>query len=482
MMRAAKARRIATSRLGPFVARRRARRVDLPLSTWDLSIGSTGTLWSGDVDLAALARSEGTPLHVARADLLDRNALAALAPASAPHTRGADIFYSYKTNPVPGVLRRLHASGVGAEVISPFELWLASRLGVPPERVIYNGPAKSTDSVRDAIRRDLYLVNANSATEVALIGRLAADERRTVNLGIRVALPDMWGGQFGIASGSPHLVSAVRQALNEPFVDLRGLHFHRGLTIRHRETMDAYVQGVVTLCDSLRTATGWHPAVLDIGGSLASPTVAPIPPWEFRLNRALGTDLLPPDPADCVSVAEASKLATAAIRSHFDAGGLSAPAVILEPGRALTGDAQFLLTSVVDVKDDGGLSHAVLDAGINVAEPVRGEYHQVFSVSAPAAHRETAYRLVGPICTPADVLYNNWRLPRLEPGHVLAVMDSGAYFVPFSTSFSFPKPAIVLQDGARITTLRRRETYADIVAVDGLNATDEPRRARRSSP
>jgi diaminopimelate decarboxylase len=471
----ARLRRIAKTSLGPLVARRRPRRVDLPVDTWGLSIGSNGTLWSGKVDLAALARREGTPLHVARADLLDRNASAALAPTRASPPAGADIFYSYKTNPVPGVLRRLHAGGVGAEVISAYELWLAGRLGVPPRRVIYNGPAKSTESLRTAISDGVFLVNANSASEVTLIARLAADERRTVNLGIRVALPGMWGGQFGIASGSEQLAAAVQFALGEPFVELRALHFHRGLTIRDRDTLSTYVDGIVGLCDSLRGATGWHPAILDIGGSLALPTVAPIPVRQFRLNRAVGSDLLAPDVTDCVSVADASRLAVSAIGTHFTGTGLDRPAVILEPGRALTGDTQFLLTSVVDVKDDGGLAHAVLDAGINVAEPVRSEYHQIFSVSAPSAPPTTPYRLVGPICTPADVLYNNWRLPALAPGHVLAVMDSGAYFVPFSTSFSFPKPAIVMQDGDRITTLRQRETFADLVVQDELTAIDEPR-------
>ena len=62
-----------------------------------------------------------------------------------------DVFYSYKTNPVPAVLHRLHERGIGAEVISPYELWLALRLGVPGDRIIYNGPAKSADSIRTAI-------------------------------------------------------------------------------------------------------------------------------------------------------------------------------------------------------------------------------------------------------------------------------------------------------------------------------------------
>ena len=122
---------------------------------------------------------------------------------------------------------------------------------------------------------------------------------------------------------------------------------------------------------SCAAPTGWQPGVLDLGGSLACPTSAPSRPRQFRLNRALGTDLLPPDPADCLRIADAAALAVDARRAtHAAAAGLAVPRVVLEPGRALTGDTQFLLTTVVDVKDDGALAHAVLDAGINVAEPV----------------------------------------------------------------------------------------------------------------
>jgi diaminopimelate decarboxylase len=138
----------------------------------------------------------------------------------------------------------------------------------------------------------------------------------------------------------------------------------------------------------------------------------------------------------------------------------------------MTGDSQFLLTTVLDVKHDGELAHVVLDAGVNVAEPVSTEFHQLFSVSAPGSPATTPYRLVGPICTPADVLYNNWRLPPLEPGHVLAIMDSGAYFVPFSTAFSFPRPAILVQDGSEMVTCRRHESFDDLVALDTLYDRD----------
>ena len=126
------------------------------------------------------------------------------------------------------------------------------------------------------------------------------------------------------------------------------------------------------------------------------------------------------------------------IAEHADAAGLAVPRVILEPGRALTSDTQFLLTSVVDVNDGGDLAHAVLDAGINVAEPVPNEFHQLFSVVRPGGRGDVALpprradlharrRAVQPLAAAAA-----------GAGHVLAIMDSGAYFVPFSTTLLVP--------------------------------------------
>lgn len=77
---------------------------------------------------------------------------------------------------------------------------------------------------------------------------------------------------------------------------------------------------------------------------------------------------------------------------------------------------------------------------------------------------------MGPICSPGDLLRASVRLPRLRPGDAVAVMDAGAYFVPFATAFSFPRPAIVLLEGGEATLLRRAETFEDLVALDGGEA------------
>jgi diaminopimelate decarboxylase len=135
----------------------------------------------------------------------------------------------------------------------------------------------------------------------------------------------------------------------------------------------------------------------------------------------------------------------------------------------MTANTQLLLCEVMTLKRSGtqGVVHAVLDAGINIAEPMRGEYHQIHLVREQG-FRPHNYRLVGPICTPMDTLAWSIRLPELGPGSQLAIMDTGAYFVPFSTSFSFPQPGLVMLDNGASAATRRAETFEDLVRRDSL--------------
>ena len=460
------ARRIARDVVGPHLRRHHPRRVDLPHDAFGLAVGATGHLQLGAHALVDLVREFGSPLHVVHGARLDAATAAAMAPRTDRGRPGCDVFYSYKTNPVPQILARIHRAGVGAEVISAYELWLALHLGVPPARIIYNGPAKSVNSLRCAITHGVHLINANSASEVDTILDVAGDIGRPARLGLRVALPGMWGGQFGIPSTSPLVDEVVRRALNDARAELLAIHVHRGTTIRSRGDLAGHVGQIMEFLDGLRDRTGWFPRIVDVGGSLACATVGEFAAREYRLNRLLGTDVLPPDPSVTVGIAEASELAATQVAEFADSVGEPTPEVILEPGRALTGNAQLLLTSVMDVKHDGDPPHAVLDAGINIADAAANEYHQLFSAANPLGAAETSYRLAGPICTPADVLYYNWRLPELRPGHVLAIMDAGAYFVPFSTAFSFPRPAIVMVDDNGARLIRRREHFEDLIGLD----------------
>lgn len=439
-------RSVAASR-GASASVESERPIELPASAWGLAAGAAGELQLAGVSLRELADEHGSPLHIVDGRALDRNAEAALGPFRTG--TGADVYSSYKTNPIPGVLTRLHDAGIGAEAISAYEFWLAVRLGVVPERIVYNGPAKSPASLEEAARRGIKLVNANSRTDLAAMATAADRAGRTMRAGLRVSLPHMWGGQFGIRGSSDHVAASVRDGVASPQLDFVGLHFHSGLPLTTPTELTTHLEAVLASCDRIADDTGWHPSVIDLGGSLVCPSV----------KQAAGI-------AEPLTIAQASSLMHDAVAAHMDARGRSMPELFIEPGRSLTGDTQMMLTTVLAIRD-GERPTVLIDAGVELAEPMRGEHHQTFVVDG-FAHRDERreYRLCGPRGTVADRLVERVSLPELAVGDVLAVMNTGAYFVPFSTASSFAKPAVLLADDGGVSTIRHRETADELWRLD----------------
>jgi diaminopimelate decarboxylase len=377
------------------------------------------------------------------------------------------VFYSYKTNPVSFVLSTLHGEGIGAEVISAYEFWLARRLGVPADRIIYNGPVKSESSVRDAIQQDIGLITTNHAEELPTLARIAVSVGRRPRTGIRVASSLGWSGQFGIPIGDA-AVRAFEQALALKSLDVRAVHAHRGGMIRTESDLSAFVSEILTFTDLLAERLHLDLEILDLGGSLATPSVDYIRPFDHRLNRTLLRDLPAPDPTATLTIERYLAILTEMVSHHYTRKSRAQPRIFIEPGRSLTGETQFLLASVHTLKQSDDRTYAILDAGINIAEPTRSEYHQLLPVNRIAEPSNRVYTVVGPICTPGDTLYWAVRLPELAAGDSLCIMDAGAYFVPFSTSFSYPQPAIVAIENHRDFLVRHAEQFEGMAARDVL--------------
>ncbi|MCP3144651.1 type III PLP-dependent enzyme domain-containing protein [Pyxidicoccus xibeiensis] len=444
-------------------------RTSVPASHWRLEEKPGQGLCLEGVPLKELVARWGSPLHVVHLAALRRNAEAFLAVPPG-RTGGCEVYYSYKTNPVPGVLSFLHGLGVGAEVISAYELWLALKLGVAPERIVYNGPVKSEASVRESISRGIQLLAANHAEELAVFARLAAELDRRPRVAVRVTANSGWTAQFGTPIAGGAALRAYQQARASKHLDVVGLHAHRGETIRTEGDFTGFVESVLAFTDTLHQELGLDLEVLDLGGSLCTPTVEHIAERDWRLNLTFFRDVPAPDPAASLSIERYVALAVEMVESHYARRGRQRPRIFLEPGRAMTGDTQLLLGRVHALKAGEDRTWAVLDAGINHAECVRNEYHQLFHVDRPDAPASRVYTVVGPICTPGDTLYNAKRLPDLAVGDTLAIMDAGAYFVPFATSFSYPQPAIIALDGGKEQLLRRAETFDDLVTFDAPTA------------
>jgi diaminopimelate decarboxylase len=258
------------------------------------------------------------------------------------------------------------------------------------------------------------------------------------------------------------------EARSSGVLDVVGLHAHRGGMLRAEADVTAFVDQALAFVDELREQLGLELTLLNLGGSLASPSVRGLSDKELRYNRTFGRDIPAPQPQGVLGIERHVALISERVAGHFANQGRPAPRVLLEPGRSVTSDAQILVTQVQSLKADGDRLYAILDAGINLAESCRSEFHQLFVASPSDARPELLHALAGPICTPGDTIHWGVRLPRLEAGDLLLVMDAGAYFVPFSTAFSFPRPAIVTVDDGRTQLLRRAETFEDLLAFDDL--------------
>lgn len=449
----------------------RRERADLPREhggltpeLWGCGVNDRGELAIRDVSLVDLARQYGTPLHVVDRERLTRNVDDFLGPFRRRYPR-VRLASSYKTNPVPGVLQVLHEAGTIAEVISPFELWLALRLGVPGQNIVYNGPGKTPESLRQAVEAGIRLIHIDGLHEIEAIAAAAREFHKRPRVGLRVVTSVGWSGQFGLSVADGSALRAFAEMRRHPELAPVALHLHIGTGVKDVAAYATAVEEVLRFAGTLHRELGITIESFDFGGGFGVPTVRTRSTWDDRLNHH-GHPARLAIPADCPTPDDYAAALIPLVRKHCRD---REPEILLEPGRAITSSAQILLLQVLAVKDAGdGRRSVILDGGKNLTLPLEWETHQIFPASRMTAPHETTCDLYGPLCHPGDVLARHKRMPAPEAGDILAVMDAGAYFVPNQLNFSQPRPAIVLLEDRHVRCLRQREQFEDIVRLDGL--------------
>lgn len=448
---------------------------------WDAAVGPRGQLLIGGCDSVELARQFGTPLYVVDGARLQKNFMDFASGFRNNYPR-VEIGYSYKTNPLPGVLSKVHELGAWAEVISHFELWLALQLGVPPARVVFNGPGKTQAGLELAVSKGVAIINVDNEDEIDLIARLAARQGRPQRIGVRVITSVGWSSQFGLSIASGAAFRAFERIRSRPDLIPTGLHIHLGTGIRD---VSIYLQAVRELLDfahKLNDRLGVEIATFDLGGGFGVPTVRPYNEWDLRL-MANGHRPRVIDVSSAPAISEYGNGIASLVSNYCARTGAKQPLLFFEPGRAITSSAQTLLVEVLAVKPAGRNGFNVIcNGGRNIAMPTSYEYHEVFAAANADGRSEARYDIFGPLCHPADVLFKAKRLPAIKAGDVLAIMDAGAYFVPNQMNFSNPRPAAVMVEQGRATLIRSRETFEDIVAHDAMAVGDSARQSAHSAP
>jgi diaminopimelate decarboxylase len=449
---------IARQVLSPMVVAVRPRRRDLAPERWGLTVCTSGSLALRDVVLHELTATFGSPLHV-----VDGERLRATTERVVALCGSGTVFASARLTGVGAVLAELNRCGAGVIACSEGELEASLAAGVPAVDLAFAEAAPTDASLTAAVLAGAGTIFLSSAQAVDRLLAVAGDQRPTVGISVEVGdASDSSASIGGFRVGDVELHASIERLIASGQVDAAALRVVVVRSVRTDSDADAVVSATVAAHAAITGATAWAPTRILVAVDVECATTGPIGAFEGRLNRAFGADLSSPR-------AEPSLELTSAVGTIMSALATRLPASIsvsIEPGVALTASTQLLLTTVLDVKEDGDPVHVVLDAGMNLAARTAHEYHQLFNASRHGAPGRTSYRMVGPVCTPADVLYTNWRLPSVQVRDVLAIMDVGAGFVSTSTSFSFPQPAVVMHRNGQFDVVRRAETFDDLVALD----------------
>lgn len=437
----------------------------LPFELWDASSGQKGQMKIQGFDCINLAERYGTPLHVISNNKLEKNYLYFDNSFRKWYSR-IEIYYSYKTNPIPGVIRAIHELGAGAEVVSPYELQLALTLGVSPDRIIYNGPGKSLEGLSLAVSNNIKLINIDGQGEIETIDRLARQYGHKQKVGLRVISSVGWKSKFGFTIDNGDAFRAYQRINEMQNIIPCGLHFHLGTNISNINVYLRAIKDAIDLSIRLKKVLGINLKYFDIGGGFNTPTVRRF----STINKLLGGNYLIKKTRirDSHLLSDYGQAITELFGKYYPPILEDPPTIMLEPGRAITSSAQILLLKVLEVKPpQNGISDVILDGGSNLAMPLNFECHEVFSASNLKKPSDKYYRLYGPLCTHGDILFQIKRLPLLEPGDILAIMDAGAYFSSMQSNFCFfPKPSAVLLKDRHHELIRKRETLEDLIAQD----------------
>ncbi|MGB8274175.1 MAG: hypothetical protein WCF16_02770, partial [Alphaproteobacteria bacterium] len=315
----------------------------------------------------------------------------------------------------------------------------ARALACPPEKIVFNGPAKTGPDLETALNEGALVV-VDSFDEMATVRALAATAGKSFRIGLRIGLEPRespWS-RFGFTAETGEAVLAMRRAATSGLA-IEMLHNHGGTD---RTDPAPYARAAESLGRLAQTAAelGHEVTRIDLGGGFATgvapsayaePVLAVLDRVRERTGRAMG--------------------------------------LVIEPGRAIVDPAVVLLATVMAVK--AGARRAVtLDAGINLLPPAGRARPRTVRVLASKALNQAGLPtdVFGPLCMPQDLVAEGAALPPLNPGDIVAIEETGAYTISQSMQFIAPRPAVVLMSAEGEAPIRRREDWRDVFALDAL--------------
>ncbi len=385
-----------------------------------------------------LTESYGSPLYHYDLDRVQAQAQALRSAISYP---ACTLLYAIKANPCPAIVKTLAAEGYGIDTLSPGEVAMALKCGVPPEQILYTENNMTDVEMADAHAAGV-LINCGSLDRLERLGKHGASKaslRFNPDIGAGAHEKICTGGplsKFGVHYSQVEEVLRIEQ---DTGIQVVGAHMHIGSGI-----LDADIYG-----DAMRV-------ILDVAKQL--------PHLEF-IDFGGGIGIPYKDDESEVDIRHLGKLADELMYHFSEACGRQIE-LRLEPGRFLVAQAGTLLTTVTSIKTNpDGRIYVGCDTGFNhLLRPCMYDaYHRIENISNPDAP-PTAVDIVGNICESGDVFARQRTIPMPKLGDVLAICDAGAYGMSMASTYNLRQlPAEVVSHNGTYRLARERHSIESLL-------------------
>jgi diaminopimelate decarboxylase len=421
------------------------------LSVWPASTTRLphGALAVGGVDLAEIAERFETPAYV-----VDETEVRERCRTYRTAFPDAEVLYAAKAFLSRAMVRWAEEEGLGLDVCSAGELELAVTAGFPVEKILLHGNAKSPHDIEAALRLGVGRIVIDSPSEIARLAA-AVGPRGHQKVLVRIVPGVAAGGhdkirtgtddqKFGLSLTDGQAQHAIARILDQPQLQLTGLHCHLGSQITSVEPYLTAVRRMVELMAQIRDSHGAVLPELDMGGGHGI---------AYRPGEA------------AMDITALARRMRGELVESCAAARLPVPRLLIEPGRAIAGPAGVALYRVLAVKRTGDRVFVAVDGGMS-DNPRPALYGVRYAPRLVGRHSAAAARtttVVGRHCEAGDVLAADVELPAdIHPGDLLAVPVAGAYHLSMASGYNLVgRPPVIAVDGGHARLLVRRESLDD---------------------
>ena len=343
---------------------------------------------------------------------------------------GNNIYFSVKSNSNQAVLKLMQSLGIGADVVSIGELKRSLAAGFSTDKIIFEGVGKSKEDLLYAIQKDIRLINTESLEEIKLLEKIANEKNKKINVGLRLN-PNIDGDtinkistgkktdKFGIEIDDiDNIINLIKNCSS---LNLIGISCHIGSQI---SKISAYKNTFIEMkkaADKFVDA-GIKIKHIDLGGG-----------FHVKYNEK--------DPNFRIEDVKKE------LDFCFDGSDYE---LSFEPGRFLIAEAGILITTIINIKQNGGINYLIVDAGMNtlIRPAMYNSYHKIESINNKSKI-QVSYAVAGPICESSDIFLKNIELPKQTIGDILVIRDVGAYGKVMSSNYNtrlLPSEVLVNKD------------------------------------